>query len=306
MSEIEHIISHLDVSESVRKNAVGVYRLIAEAESAAHGCEIEQIHFHEVGTMDAIADIVGVCMLFEEIAPEKVVVSPINTGSGQVRCAHGILPVPAPATAYILKDAPIYSNEIRGELCTPTGAAILKYFADKFSSMPVMRVSATGYGMGTKDFETANCVRAFLGESGEAGDEILELCCNLDDMTPEAVGYAMDKLLLGGALDVFTTPIGMKKNRPAVLFSCLCRPSDKKKMTELIFKHTSTIGVREYTCKRHILDRREIMINTNYGKVRAKESSGYGVTKIKPEYDDLARIADENNIAISDIKFNEE
>lgn len=305
MSDIEHIIGGLAVSEKVRENALAVYKLIAEAESAAHGCPIEQIHFHEVGTMDAVTDIVGVCMLLEELAPDKIIVSPINTGSGQVRCAHGILPVPAPATAYILKDVPIYSNDVRGELCTPTGAALLKHFADDFSSMPQMRVAAMGYGMGSKDFEVANCLRAFIGESRESGetDEISELCCNLDDMTGEAIGYAAEKLFEGGALDVFTTPTGMKKNRPAVLLSCLCRPQDKEKMAELIFKHTSTIGVRERLCKRYILKRQEVTVNTNYGEVRAKKSSGYGVEKVKPEYDELARLADENGVALSDIKI---
>lgn len=305
MSDIEHIISKLAVSEKVRENALAVYKLIAEAESAAHGCPIEQIHFHEVGTMDAVTDIVGVCMLLEELAPAGIIASPINTGSGQVRCAHGILPVPTPATAYILKDVPIYSNDVRGELCTPTGAALLKHFADDFSSMPQMRVTATGYGMGSKDFEVANCLRAFIGESRESGetDEISELCCNLDDMTGEAIGYAAEKLFEGGALDVFTTPTGMKKNRPAVLLSCLCRPQDKEKMAELIFKHTSTIGVRERLCKRYILKRQEVTVNTNYGEVRAKKSSGYGVEKVKPEYDELARLADENGVALSDIKI---
>ncbi len=305
MSDIEHIIGGLAVSEKVRENALAVYKLIAEAESAAHGCPIEQIHFHEVGTMDAVTDIVGVCMLIEELAPDRIVVSPINTGSGQVRCVHGILPVPAPATAYILKDVPIYSNDVRGELCTPTGAALLKRFADEFSNMPHMKISAVGYGMGSKDFETANCLRAFIGESRELGetDEISELRCNLDDMTGEEIGYAVEKLFEGGALDVFTTPIGMKKNRPAVLLSCLCRPQDKEKIAELIFKYTSTIGVREYLCKRYVLQRRDITVNTNYGEVRAKKSSGYGTEKVKPEYDELARLADENGVALSDIKI---
>lgn len=303
MADIEHIIGHLNVSEQVKHNALCVYRLIAEAESRAHECEIEHIHFHEVGTMDAVADIVGVCMLIEELEPERIVASPINTGFGQVRCAHGILPVPAPATAHILGGVPIYSGEIRGELCTPTGAALLKYFADEFSSMPVMNVSKVGCGMGTKDFEAANCLRAFLGETRSGMDEISELRCNLDDMTPEALGYAFEKLFENGALDVFTVPVGMKKNRPGTLLCCMCLERDKDKMLELIFKHTSTIGVREYTCKRHILKREKTTVQTNYGEVRAKKSSGYGVTKIKPEHDDLAKIADQNNISISDIEI---
>ena len=165
MHEIEHIVEDLPVSSYVLRSVLGVYRLIAEAESHAHGVPVTEIHFHEVGTMDAVADVTAVCLLMEELKPDKVVVSPIHVGSGQVRCAHGILPVPAPATAYILRDAPIYGGKIRGELCTPTGAALLRYFADEFGPMPVMKTEAIGYGMGKKDFEAANCVRALLGEA---------------------------------------------------------------------------------------------------------------------------------------------
>ena len=190
LHDIEHIVrDHLPLPKKVRDDVMAVYQLIAEAESHVHGVPVDEIHFHEVGTMDAIADITAVCILMNRLAPDEVVVSPINVGSGQVQCAHGILPVPAPATAYILKDVPIYSGSFRGEMCTPTGAALLKHFATRFDMMPMMSVQAIGYGMGKKDFEAANCVRAMLGESKSAADEICELSCNLDDVTGEALGY---------------------------------------------------------------------------------------------------------------------
>lgn len=304
MSEIEHIIGHLDIPERVKNDAIGVYKLIAEAESHAHGCEISEIHFHEVGTMDAVADIVGSCLLMNEINADRIIVSPINVGSGQVRCAHGILPVPAPATAHILGGVPIYSDDIQGELCTPTGAAILKYFAQEFSTMPVMKISKIGYGMGSKDFEAANCIRVMLGETQDKSDTVSELCCNLDDMTGEAIGFAIDRLFDAGALDVFTTPIGMKKNRPGILLTCICRENQRDEMLGLIFKHTSTIGVREYITNRYTLDRTIETTHTQFGDVRVKRSTGWGVSKIKAEYDDMEKIARENNISISDIELN--
>ena len=268
MHEIEHIIEHFDIPEKVRTDILAVYHLIAEAESHAHGCEIEQIHFHEVGQMDAVADITGVCMLINELGVDKIIASPIHVGCGQVQCAHGILPVPAPATAYILKDIPIYGGNVQGELCTPTGAALLAHFADEFGNMPVMRVSKIGYGMGAKDFETANCVRVMLGETESEAQQVLELKCNIDDMTAEEIGYATEQLLKLGAVDVFTVPIGMKKNRPGTLLSCICKTSDKETMVNAIFRYTSTIGIRQNICERYILDRTENTVKTKYGDVR--------------------------------------
>jgi hypothetical protein len=303
MHEIEHIIKRLDLPEKVRGDISAVYRLIADAESRAHGCDIEHIHFHEVGTMDAVADITGVCMLMHELAPDKVVVSPVHVGCGQVRCAHGILPVPAPATAHILKDVPIYGGSIQGELCTPTGAALLKYFADEFGNMPVMRVSGIGYGMGAKDFETANCLRVMLGGSdGDKTEQIFELSCNIDDMTAEEIGFASEQIMKAGAADVFTTPVGMKKNRPGILLSCLCRGENKAEVINAIFKYTSTIGLRQYVCDRYVLDRTESEIETQYGSVRVKCSSGYGAERVKTEYDAAARIAGDCGISIREAR----
>jgi len=302
MQEIERLIGSLPVSEKVRADALAVYRLIAEAESSAHGKPVDQVHFHEVGSMDAVADIVGVCMLMEELGAERVLASPVHVGSGQVRCAHGVLPVPAPATAHILRGVPIYGGGIRAELCTPTGAALLKHFVTAFGAMPVMIVSDIGYGMGTKDFEVANCVRASLGVVEGGKGEISELCCNLDDMTPEAIGFVQELLLQKGALDVYTIPIGMKKSRPGVLLVCMCRREMAEEMTALLFRHTTTLGVREIVSRRYTLHRETHTVPTPYGPVAVKTSSGWGVTKSKAEYEDVARIAREHDLSLAEVQ----
>lgn len=302
MAGISHIIEHLNFPEEVKNDIVAVYRLIAEAESHVHGKTVEEIHFHEVGTADAIADIAGVCLLMHMIAPQKVIASPIHVGSGNVRCAHGILPVPAPATAFILQGLPIYSGDIKGELCTPTGAALLKHFVTEFKEMPVMRTSAIGYGMGKKDFERANCVRVLLGETEETGGEVTELSCNLDDMTPEALGFVQEILFAAGALEVYTIPIGMKKSRPGTLLTCMCRCNDKEKMVSLIFKHTTTLGIRESISRRYTLTRTMKEHETPYGVVREKVSEGYGVCREKLEYEDLAKIAREQGMSLEEVK----
>ena len=298
---IGHIIEGLDVPERVKKNALKVYRLIAEAEAHAHNRPVEEVHFHEVGSLDAVADVVGVCLLMDMLAPEKVVASPVHVGSGQVKCAHGILPVPAPATAHILRGVPTYGGRVRGELCTPTGAALLKHFADSFGDMPVMAVEKIGYGMGKKDFEQANCVRAMIGETESGADEIAELTCNLDDMTAERMGYAMEKLLAAGALDVFFTPIQMKKNRPGTMLTCLAKPGDEDEIARLMLFHTTTLGVRVKRMKRHILTPGSASVATPYGEVRIKTAEGYGIQRAKPEFADAARIADEKNIPVAEV-----
>lgn len=299
--DIEHIVGeHLSLPKEVQEDVMAVYALIAEAESHAHGVPVTEIHFHEVGTMDAIADITAVCMLMNRLAPDEVIVSPVHVGSGQVKCAHGILPVPAPATAYILKDIPIYGGSIQGELCTPTGAALLKHFATGFGSMPVMKLKRIGYGMGKKDFEAANCVRAMLGEREPAEDEICELSCNVDDMTGEAIGFAMDRLFDAGALDVYTMSIGMKKSRPGVLLHVMCQEKDRESIVQTMFQYTTTIGIRENKLCRYVLDRQIRTVETPYGSVQCKVSSGYGVERKKYEYDDLSRIAKEKGISISE------
>lgn len=305
LTDIEHIINHLSMSEKVKKNVMAVYKMIAFAESKVHNAPVSEIHFHEVGALDAIADIAMFCMLVDLIGADKIVASPVNVGSGKVACAHGILPVPAPATAEILKGISAYSNGIDGELCTPTGAALLKFFVNYFSDMPCMAVDKIGYGMGTKDFEMANCVRAFIGTAENGADDtdsVVELSCNIDDMTAEELSFAADILLDSGALDVFTSPVVMKKGRLGSLLTVICKSEDKDKFVKLIFKHTSTIGIRESIHKRYVMNREICIAETEFGAVKIKNSSGYDTKKSKFEYEDLARICRENNISFDKLK----
>lgn len=342
LHDIHHIIDDLKLPEAVRTDILAVYRLIAEAESKAHDKPVSEIHFHEVGTMDAIADIASVCLLLHKLAPDQIIASPIHVGSGQVKCAHGILPVPAPATAYILKDIPIYSGGIQGELCTPTGAALLKHFVTRFDQMPLMTPASTGYGMGTKDFPTANCVRAILGESfAENQDAILgeifaenqpeticELSCNVDDMTGEDIAFAIETFLQNGALDAFTVPCTMKKGRPGVLVTVLCKDPDQKQMTRLILQHTTTLGVRSAIKKRWVLSRtesetvipndvladvtapdmpaeskaQELKTTGNDCTIRSKTSTGFGITRNKYEHDDLEKIARTYGLTLAQVR----
>ena len=303
LHDICAIIEALDLPEAVKADSKAVYGRIAEAESKVHGRPVDHIHFHEVGTLDAVADVVGVCALMHEIAPEQVLVSPVHVGSGQVRCAHGVLPVPAPATALLLEGVPVYGGAIRGELCTPTGAALLVHFASDFGDMPAMTLESVGYGMGTKDFPWANCVRALLGQTREAPDSAVELRCNLDDMTGEAIGYAAQCLRQAGALDVWTQAIQMKKDRPGTLLCCLCPPEREGEFASLMLKHTTTIGVRCQKLRRYTLKREAVTLDTPYGPVRAKRSHGFGVDRVKPEFDDLAEIAERQGLSLGDIKF---
>ena len=303
MEQLEHWIGHIQASNGVKNNIRAVYNRIAQAESAVHGVSIQEIHFHEVGSLDALADVTAVCYLMEQLGNPTVYASPVHVGSGHVSCAHGILPVPAPAAAEILKGIPIYGGQILGELCTPTGAALLKQFVAEFGNMPVMTPQAVGYGMGKKDFAMVNCVRAVLGSDSRDGtDSIVELRCNLDDMTAEDIGFAMEQLLRAGAPEVFSTPIGMKKNRPGTMLTVLCRADQREEMVRLLLRHTSTLGIRESVCRRFTLTRREETVDTPYGKVRCKISEGYGVCRRKPEYDDLSAIAEAQQLPLSEIR----
>ena len=302
VADIEGIIDSLDVSDQVKSHARAVYALIAEAESQVHGHPVSEIHFHEVGTMDAVADVVGVCLLMETIGAEKVVASPVHVGAGHVHCMHGILPVPAPATALILSGVPTYGGQVQGELCTPTGAALLKHFVSHFGDRPVMVTEVIGYGMGKKDFEQANCLRAFLGECEGAMEQITRLECNLDDMTGEDIGFAMEQLFKAGARDVYTQPIGMKKSRPGELLSVICLPEDAGKLAAVMMKHTTTLGIRRQDMSRYVLDRRIETVETSYGPVRVKTTSGMGVQRRKAEYEDLATLAELNQVSLETIR----
>ncbi|MBR2823458.1 MAG: nickel pincer cofactor biosynthesis protein LarC [Clostridia bacterium] len=301
--DINALIDGLDVSDRVKTDAKAVYALIAEAESRVHGHPVTDIHFHEVGTLDAVADVVGVCLLMETLHPDQVVASPVHVGSGTVRCMHGILPVPAPATALLLEGIPTYGGQVRGELCTPTGAALLKHFVTSFGDRPVMKTRAIGYGMGKKDFAPhANCLRAFLGETETRREVISRLDCNLDDMTGEALGFAMEQLFAAGALDVYTTPIGMKKSRPGILLSVICQREDGDRMAEILMRHTTTLGVRRQDLSRYVLKRRIDTVETPYGPVRVKRAAGMGTEKAKAEYEDLAALAREHGVSLETIR----
>ncbi len=302
VAEITEFIDTVPLADEVRDNAKAVYTLIAEAESRVHGHPIENIHFHEVGSLDALADVLSVCELMHELAPDKVLASPVNVGSGFVKCTHGVLPVPTPATELILRGVPIYSGEIKSELCTPTGAALLKHFVEDFVPLPVLRVEYVAYGTGKKNFETANVVRVLLGETEGECEQIIELACNLDDMTPEELGFAMEELFRLGALDVHFTSIGMKKSRSGVMLTCMCRVQQRDEMLRCLFKHTTTLGVREYVCNRYSLTRSIDTVQTEYGAVRIKKAEGYGIRRSKPEYDDLAKLARENDTTIAEIR----
>ena len=302
LPEVETILNAADAPDEAKRHALAVYRLLADAESAAHGRPVEQIHFHEIGELDAIADVLAVCMLLGELAPERIVASPVELGGGTVRCAHGELPVPAPATARLLTGIPVTAGAAQTELCTPTGAALLRHFVQDFGPLPAMRTEAIGYGLGKKDFGRLNAVRAFLGESGEGSETLLELRCNLDDTSGEELGFAREELLAAGALDVWTVPIGMKKGRPAVELCLLCREAQRERLLKLLFRHTPTLGVRLFPCERVSLRREEREAQTPFGPVRVKVSEGFGVRREKPEYEDLARLAREKGLSLREIR----
>ena len=230
LADIARLTEELPVSEAVRRRILAVYRRIAEAESHAHGVPVEEVHFHEVGAMDAVADVTAVCLLLEALHPDRIVVSPVAVGSGHVRCAHGMLPVPAPATANLLRGVPVYGGGINGELCTPTGAALLTEFADSFGPLPEMTLEAVGCGLGTKEFPKANCLRALAGTAAPVRDSVTELLCTVDDMTAEDLGHAVERLLEAGALDVHTVAVTMKKGRPGTQLRLLCRPDRAEEM----------------------------------------------------------------------------
>ena len=301
MADIENIINSLKIPDSVKTDIIEVYKLIAAAESHAHGKPVTDIHFHEVGTMDAVADITAVCLLLNKIGAQKIYASPVNVGSGHVHCAHGILPVPAPATAFILKDVPVYSGHITGELCTPTGAALLKHFVTGFGNMPQIKMQTLGYGMGKKDFEAANCVRAILGQTEDSLEDVIEFTCNLDDISAERIAFATEQLFAAGAIEVYTIPVTMKKSRPGNLLCVMCLEGKRQEILQTIFKHTTTLGIRENISRRYFLDRKIENVQTEFGPVRVKIAQGYGVSRQKYEYEDLARIARETGKNIEEV-----
>ena len=302
IAEIFNALEGFELSEKVKNDVKSVFNILAQAESKVHNTSVDNIHFHELGTMDAVADIVCVCMLMEELSPDAIYASSVNVGGGYVKCAHGLLPVPAPATAEILKEIPVYSGEIKSELCTPTGAALLKYFVSEFMNMPEMTAKRIGYGMGTKNFPVPNCVRAFYGEARDKGENVCVLSCNLDDMTGEELGFAGNRLFDAGALDVYTVPVYMKKSRPGVMLQCICHSELKEKIVGTMFKYTSTLGIREENCRRYTLNREVVCRETEFGRIRIKRANGWGISREKPEYDDVSNAAVEYGVTMEEVK----
>ncbi|GAC1661059.1 MAG: nickel pincer cofactor biosynthesis protein LarC [Candidatus Acidiferrum sp.] len=305
LSAILDIVKSSTLTSSVRERTTAIFRKLGEAEARVHDAPLEKIHFHEVGALDSIIDIVGACIGFEALGLECFSCSPLNVGGGTAKMAHGILPVPAPATAELLKGKPTYSTGVQWELVTPTGAAIVATLCDSFGPQPPMNVSAVGYGAGTADLEgQPNVVRIMIGESAErvaAGfdEEISVIEANLDDMNPQIYGYFSEKALAAGALDVYTTPVQMKKNRPGTLLTILCKPHDSDVLMSMVFAETTTFGVRSYRAQRRVLPRESVSVKTAFGDVRIKLSRVNGtISHVAPEYDDCRKLAVEKNVPL--------
>ena len=308
LSAILEIFQKSPLAAEVRESASAIFTKLGEAEARVHDVPLEKIHFHEVGAVDAIVDIVGACIGFRALGIEKFACSALNVGGGTAKMAHGVLPVPAPATAKLLQGKPTYSNGVQKELVTPTGAAIVATLCDSFGPQPAMSVSAIGYGAGTADLEgQPNVVRIMIGEAAEktiAGfdEEISVIEANLDDMNPQIYGYFLEKALTAGALDVYTTPVQMKKNRPGTLLTVLCNPQDTNSLMSLIFAETTTFGARTYRAQRRTLPREFKTIGTVFGDVRIKLSRVNGrILHVAPEYDDCRKIAVEKNVPLQQV-----
>jgi uncharacterized protein (TIGR00299 family) protein len=305
LSAILEVLKNSQLVPSVRDRAAAIFTKLGEAEARVHDVALDKIHFHEVGAVDAIVDIVGACIGFDFLGIEKFACSPLNIGAGTVKMAHGFLPVPAPATANLLQGKPTYSNGVQKELVTPTGAAIVATLCDSFGPQPAMSVSAIGYGAGTADLEgQPNVVRLMIGEAAEktvAGfdEEIAVIEANLDDMNPQIYGYFSEKALAAGALDVYTTPVQMKKNRPGTLLTVLCKPQDTNALMSLIFAETTTFGARCYRAQRRVLPREFVSVSTDFGDVRIKISRVNGrILHVAPEYEDCRKLAVEKDVPL--------
>jgi uncharacterized protein (TIGR00299 family) protein len=307
LTEIRQIISTAAISETAKKTAIGIFEALGRAEAKIHNTSPESVHFHEVGGVDAMVDIVCAAVGVEALRLDEIICSSLNVGGGMVKCAHGTFPVPAPATVELLADAPVYSSGLRAELVTPTGAAIVKTLTARFAIFPEMRIEKSGYGAGARDFPGhPNVVRITIGDAASNGlasktasDTITVLEANLDDLNPQVFGYVMDRLLEEGALDAFGLPVQMKKNRPGTLLTVLCKPEDASKLVQLIFTETTTLGVRRREEMRQTLARRWEKVGTRWGDVRIKIASMNGtVTNYAPEYEDCRRIAAEHHVPL--------
>jgi uncharacterized protein (TIGR00299 family) protein len=309
LKEIKEIILRAGISARAQKTAIAIFEALGTAEAKIHNMDIESIHFHEVGAVDAMVDIVGAAVGAEALGADEIVCSALNVGGGTVKCAHGVFPVPAPATVELLAGAPVYSSGMQVELLTPTGAAIVKTLATRFGAFPEMRIEKSGYGAGARDFPgNPNVVRLAVGEASPSlasktgQDTITVLEANLDDLNPQVFGYVMDRLLEEKALDVFGMPVQMKKSRPGTLLTVLCKPEDAENLTKIIFAETTTLGVRRRTEQRHTLARRWVSVTTSWGDIRMKVASMNGtVTNYAPEYEDCRRIAAENHVPLKTV-----
>ena len=296
LSAILKIIADSSLSETVKARASRIFERLGEAEARVHNVPVEQIHFHEVGALDAVIDVVGACIGFELLGIERFVASSLNVGSGTVEMAHGRFPVPPPAVVELLRDVPIYSTDIRGELVTPTGAAIISTVCAEFGALPPLRVAATGYGAGTREYKDfPNVLRVMIGETDEAkteSEKLFMIETNLDDTSPQIIGHTMDRAFAHGALDCFFTPVQMKKNRPGVLVSILCRVADREALTQLLFAETTTLGVRSYEVERHALARKFVSVETEFGAINVKVAqTDKSLSNVAPEYEDCRAAA---------------
>jgi uncharacterized protein (TIGR00299 family) protein len=297
LSAILKIIEASRLSDTVKARASRIFTRLGEAEARVHNVPVERIHFHEVGAMDAIIDVVGACIGFELLAIERFISSPLHVGSGTVEMAHGRFPVPPPAVTELLRDAPIYSTDIKGELVTPTGAAIISTVSAEFGALPAMRVAATGYGAGTRQYKDfPNVLRVMIGETAGAetnGEKLMMIETNLDDTTPQTLGYVLERAFALGALDCYFTPIQMKKNRPGTLVSILCRPADQATLTKLLFDETTTLGVRSFEVERRALEREFVAVETQFGAINVKVARGRDgrVSNVAPEFEDCRAAA---------------
>lgn len=301
--EIKILISRSRFSQRVKGLSISIFETLAKAEAKVHGCKADDVHFHEVGAVDSIIDIVGTAIAVEYLGIEKVYASSLPLGSGWVNASHGKMPVPAPATLEILKDVPIAKSIVASELTTPTGAAIIKTLAEDFGSMPHMRIEKTGYGIGDKNFkEIPNILRVVIGKGDACSERLFVLETNIDDMNPQIYDYLMSRLFKKGALDVFLIPIQMKKGRPAILLKALCNENKKDMLMNIIFEETTTIGIRSYEVDRRCLERNIKEVSTPYGKVKVKVSEKGGrLINIQPEYEDCKKIAEKENIPLKEV-----
>ena len=311
LSTIKHIISTSSLSASVKERALTIFQRIGEAESKIHGIPIETVHFHEVGAVDSIVDIIGACIGLEALKIEKIISAPLHLGSGTFNCAHGTYPVPGPATAELLKGVPSYSKDIEGELVTPTGAAIISTLAASYGNLPAMKIERVGYGAGTRSYpKFPNVLRAIIGEVEDASSDatpttVTVIEANIDDLSPQVFGHLMEKLLATGALDVFFTPVQMKKNRPGVLMTLLCKPEDRLRMSDLIFQETTTLGVRYREEKREILRREFVTVETEFGSIQMKiaRANDGRLVNYAPEFDDCRAAAELHQIPVRQVQL---